>query len=253
MAMQILIYPSGRTIKTTRSPAIKYGTLGVKMELNALVHAVDAISRITKLAVVLGSGNAIGEATVTPRTRTLSPEDRGGLFPVWGYSRAQPENTTTQSQTEDLFWRWVSLTNFTVQELKELREDRLLSYVLDQHDLRIEFAHLIAKRQLHSVMDGHRHQSKSAYDGRGLRAVNLERVFRLPRVLRRGATSPVHKQLALPRVPPLSDDLLHMEVELVVPIKEGRRSSHTPLSTRILLRLILLDPQLRVGTPWGPC
>ncbi|POM70009.1 ATP-binding cassette (ABC) Superfamily, partial [Phytophthora palmivora] len=40
-----------------------------------------------------------------------------------------------------------------VQELKELREDRLLFYVLDQRDLRIEFAHLAAKRQLHSVME----------------------------------------------------------------------------------------------------
>ncbi|POM73375.1 Hypothetical protein PHPALM_9783, partial [Phytophthora palmivora] len=81
------------------------------------------------------------------------PEDRGGLFPVWGYRWVQPENTTTQTQAEDLFWRWVSLKNFTVQELKELREDRLLSYVLDQRDLRIVFAHLVAKRQLHSVME----------------------------------------------------------------------------------------------------
>ncbi|POM76564.1 Hypothetical protein PHPALM_6177 [Phytophthora palmivora] len=30
---------AGRTIKTTRSPAIKYGTLGVKMEPNDLIHA----------------------------------------------------------------------------------------------------------------------------------------------------------------------------------------------------------------------
>ncbi|POM78558.1 ATP-binding cassette (ABC) Superfamily [Phytophthora palmivora] len=80
-----------------------------------------------------------------------NPEDRGGPFP--------PENTTTQSQAEDLFWKWVSLKNFTVQELKELREDRLLPYVLDQRDLHIEFAHLIAKRQLHSVMEGLRQQS----------------------------------------------------------------------------------------------
>ncbi|POM79951.1 LOW QUALITY PROTEIN: Hypothetical protein PHPALM_2271 [Phytophthora palmivora] len=55
-----------------------------------------------------------------------------------------------------------------VQELKELREDRLLSYVLDQLDLRIEFSHLIAKRQLHSVTEGLRQQSKSsAQDERG--------------------------------------------------------------------------------------
>ncbi|POM68213.1 ATP-binding cassette (ABC) Superfamily [Phytophthora palmivora] len=32
-------------------------------------------------------------------------EDRGGLFPVWGYPWVQPENTTTQTQAEDLFWR----------------------------------------------------------------------------------------------------------------------------------------------------
>ncbi|POM75973.1 ATP-binding cassette (ABC) Superfamily [Phytophthora palmivora] len=56
-------------------------------------------------------------------------EDRGRLFPM-----VQPENTTTQTQAEDLFWRWVSLKNFTVQELKDLREDRLLSYVLYQRD-----------------------------------------------------------------------------------------------------------------------
>ncbi|POM70929.1 Hypothetical protein PHPALM_12572 [Phytophthora palmivora] len=71
---------------------------------------------------------------------SLWKKTEGELFPMWGYPWVQPENTTIQSQAEDLFWRWVSLKNFTVQELKELREDRLLSYVLDQCDLRIEFA-----------------------------------------------------------------------------------------------------------------
>ncbi|POM68752.1 LOW QUALITY PROTEIN: ATP-binding cassette (ABC) Superfamily [Phytophthora palmivora] len=89
------------------------------------------------------------------------PEDRG--LPL-GTAREHHN----QTQAEDLFWRWVSLTNFTVQELQELREDRLLSYVLNQRDLRIEFAHLIAKWQLHSVMEGLRQQSKSsAQDERG--------------------------------------------------------------------------------------
>ncbi|POM68974.1 Hypothetical protein PHPALM_14797 [Phytophthora palmivora] len=89
-----------------------------------------------------------------------------------------PENTTTQSQAEDLFWRWVSLINVTVQELKELREDHLLSCVLDQRDLRIEFAHLIAK-QLHSVMEGLRQQSKSsAQDECGYGSVNPGTVHR---------------------------------------------------------------------------
>ncbi|POM69645.1 ABC Superfamily [Phytophthora palmivora] len=90
-----------------------------------------------------------------------------------------PENTTTQSQAEDLFWRWVPLKNFTVQELKELREDRLLSYVLDQRDLRIEFAHLIANQQLHSVMEGLRQQSmSSAQAKRGYGSVNPGTVHR---------------------------------------------------------------------------
>ncbi|POM58255.1 Hypothetical protein PHPALM_37126 [Phytophthora palmivora] len=187
------------------------------------------------------------------------PEDRGGLFPVWGYPWVQPENPTTQSQTEDLFWRWISLKNFTVQELKELREDRLLSYVLDQRDLRIEFAHLIAKRQLHSVMEGLRH----AHDERGYGSVNPGIVHSKaakkprttypppvivsdprsqqpsgsqPRAGLQAPTSsatrgnpPLHKQLVLSRAPPLLDDPLHMVVELAGPIKEGRRSSRTRL------------------------
>ncbi|POM77099.1 ATP-binding cassette (ABC) Superfamily, partial [Phytophthora palmivora] len=65
---------------------------------------------------------------------------RSGLFPVWGYPWVQPENTTTQSQPEGLFWRWISLKNVT----NKLREDRLISYILDQRDLRIAFTHLIA-------------------------------------------------------------------------------------------------------------
>ncbi|POM73333.1 ATP-binding cassette (ABC) Superfamily [Phytophthora palmivora] len=102
------------------------------------------------------------------------PEDCGVLFPVGGYPWVQPENTTTQA--EDLFWRWVSLKNLTVQELKELREDRLLSYVLDERDLRIEFAHLIAKWP---VMEGLRQQSKSsAQDERGYGSVNPGTVHR---------------------------------------------------------------------------
>ncbi|POM78357.1 LOW QUALITY PROTEIN: ATP-binding cassette (ABC) Superfamily [Phytophthora palmivora] len=100
-------------------------------------------------------------------------EDRGGLFPVWGYTWVQPENTTTQTQAEGLFWRWVF---FTVQELKELREDRLLSYVLDQRDL---LCHLIAKRQLHSVIEGLRQQSKSSAQGEcGYGSVNPGTVHR---------------------------------------------------------------------------
>ncbi|POM76560.1 Hypothetical protein PHPALM_6187 [Phytophthora palmivora] len=200
------------------------------------------------------------------------PEDRGKLFPVWGYPWVQPENTTTQSQTEYLFWRWVSLKNFTVQELKELREDRLLSYVLHQRDLRIEFVHLIAKRQLHSSKSGaqderrygsvnpgtiHRKAAKKprttcapAVDPKSQQPLGSQPGAGLPAPtssVTRGIPA-IHKQLALPRARPLLGDPLHMVVEPAVPIKEGRRSSRTRLSTRFLLSLILLDPQLGVGT-----
>ncbi|POM78717.1 Hypothetical protein PHPALM_3727 [Phytophthora palmivora] len=42
-----------------------------------------------------------------------------------------------------------------------------------------------------------------------------------------------------------------MVVELAVPIKEGRRSSHTRLSTRLLLSLILLDLNFGRDTVWS--
>ncbi|POM74444.1 LOW QUALITY PROTEIN: Hypothetical protein PHPALM_8596 [Phytophthora palmivora] len=68
------------------------------------------------------------------------PEVCGRLFTVTA------REYRAQTPAEDLFWRRVSLNNFTVQDLKGLREDRLLSYVSRQRDLRIEFAHLIAER-----------------------------------------------------------------------------------------------------------
>ncbi|POM61328.1 LOW QUALITY PROTEIN: hypothetical protein PHPALM_29672 [Phytophthora palmivora] len=179
------------------------------------------------------------------------------------------ENTTTQYQAEDMFWRWVSLKNFTAQELKELREDRLLSCVSNQVELRIEFTHLIAKRAqdergygsvnpgtVHrktakkprttyapTVADPNYLQPSGSQPGAGLPAPTSSVTRGNP------ATSLAAGALALPRAPQLLDDPLHMIVELAVPVKEGRRSSRT----RHLLSLILLDPQLRVGTLWGPC
>ncbi|POM66409.1 LOW QUALITY PROTEIN: Hypothetical protein PHPALM_17731 [Phytophthora palmivora] len=202
-------------------------------------------------------------------------EDRGGLF--------HPENIITQSQAEVLFWRWVSLKNFTVQELKELREDRLLSYVLDQRDLRIEFAHLIAKRQLHSVMEGLIQQSKSsAQDERGYGSVSQGTVHRKaakkPRTTYAPAVADPKSQQpsgsqpgsglpaptsSMTRGNPATSRAAGASQSAAAPgrptqhdrgarrfDREGRRS---PRSRRILLRLILLDPQLRVGTLWGPC
>ncbi|POM75608.1 LOW QUALITY PROTEIN: Hypothetical protein PHPALM_7269 [Phytophthora palmivora] len=84
-------------------------------------------------------------------------------LPRVGVPLGTAQNTTTQSQQEGLFWRCVSLKNFTVQELKELREARFLSYVLGQRDLRIEFSHLIVA---------------NAQDERGYGSVNPETVHR---------------------------------------------------------------------------
>ncbi|POM66251.1 Hypothetical protein PHPALM_17921 [Phytophthora palmivora] len=179
------------------------------------------------------------------------------VFPVWGYPWVQPENTTTQTQAENL--------NFTVQELKELREDRLLSYVLDQRDLRIKFAHLIANRQFHSVMEGLRQQSKSSAQGeRGYGSVNPGTVHRkaakkprttyAPAISTQSRSSGSHEfcdegyPRHFTRALPLLDYPLHMVVELAVPAKEGRRSFRTRLSTRLLLSLILLDPRDSVGS-----
>ncbi|POM62900.1 hypothetical protein PHPALM_27882 [Phytophthora palmivora] len=86
---------------------------------------------------------------------------------------------TPQPNLRQKTYKWLAkgLKNFTVQELKELREDRLLFYASNQRDLRIEFAHLIAKR--HSVMEGLRQQYIiSAHDVRGYGSVNLRTVHR---------------------------------------------------------------------------
>ncbi|POM78420.1 Hypothetical protein PHPALM_4051 [Phytophthora palmivora] len=92
---------------------------------------------------------------------------------------AEPKNTTTPSQAEGLFWWWVSKKVITVQEFQDLREDRLLSNILGQRDLRIEFAHLTTEGQLHSVMEGLRQQSKSnAHDERGCGSVKPGTVHR---------------------------------------------------------------------------
>ncbi|KAG6617885.1 ATP-binding cassette (ABC) Superfamily [Phytophthora cinnamomi] len=58
-------------------------------------------------------------------------EDKGGLHPLWGYPWVKPSEAMTWIEVEDLFWRYVSRKGYSDQEYKELREDRLLSAVLD--------------------------------------------------------------------------------------------------------------------------
>ncbi|POM60236.1 hypothetical protein PHPALM_30934 [Phytophthora palmivora] len=158
--------------------------------------------------------------------------------------------------------------NITVQELKETprRSLEVLFPGSAQSSNQVR-----AKRQLYSVMDGLKQQTKStAHDERGCGSTNPGIVhckvakklrttvvsdlrsqqssgslhgagLRLQRFLWRGIPSPLHRHL----VPPLLDDTLDMEVDLSVPIKEGKRSPHTCLSTKLLLSLFFLDPQLR--------
>ncbi|POM78271.1 ATP-binding cassette (ABC) Superfamily [Phytophthora palmivora] len=54
-------------------------------------------------------------------------ETNGGLDPVWGFPWVQPENTSSAAQVEALFWSW--------------------------RDLRVQFAHLVVKRQIVTEME----------------------------------------------------------------------------------------------------
>ncbi|POM62876.1 ATP-binding cassette (ABC) Superfamily [Phytophthora palmivora] len=93
------------------------------------------------------------------------PEDRGGLFPVWGYPWYSPITPRTNPRQKTCSGDGLGF--------KRTSGSSLLPYVLDQRVLRIEFAHLIAKRQLHTVLEGLRQQSKSGAQGeRGYGSVN---------------------------------------------------------------------------------
>ncbi|ETK92385.1 hypothetical protein L915_04239 [Phytophthora nicotianae] len=93
------------------------------------------------------------------------PENQGGLYPVWGYPWVLPENCPSWGSCEDMFWAWVETLKYSPTELQELREDRLLSKILDQRDLRIRFVHLVSKRQL--PRDIQKRAASSAHDERG--------------------------------------------------------------------------------------
>uniref|UniRef100_H3GI74 Uncharacterized protein n=1 Tax=Phytophthora ramorum TaxID=164328 RepID=H3GI74_PHYRM len=56
---------------------------------------------------------------------------------------------------------WVALRGYSAQELKEIKEDRLLYRILDQCDLRIQFAHLVSKRKLYFEMEGLKREALS--------------------------------------------------------------------------------------------
>ncbi|KAG3118755.1 hypothetical protein PI124_g20159 [Phytophthora idaei] len=143
-------------------------------------------------------------------TRRKKPENRGGLHLVWGYPWICPEDCQSWGAADLLFWKWVTSHCHSQEELRELQQDRLLSYILDQRDLRIESVHLVSKRLLPkdlqkcaaSSAQGEREYELYASapiarrpglltklppllfpDRDSLRAVRLEPLNRLPRVL----------------------------------------------------------------------
>ncbi|KAL8008751.1 hypothetical protein Plhal710r2_c087g0182721 [Plasmopara halstedii] len=78
-----------------------------------------------------------------------------------------------------------------------------------------------------------------------LRAIYLEPLSRLPRILGVGVTPPLYKELALPVKPPLLEDPLHVVVGRSITIKERRRRPRT--TTRHLRRVRLRGaPLVRV-------
>ncbi|KAG2991655.1 hypothetical protein PC119_g18839 [Phytophthora cactorum] len=98
-------------------------------------------------------------------TRRKKPENRGGLHPVWGYPWVCPENCQSWGAAVLLFWKWVASHSYSQEKLRELQQDLLLSSILDQRDLRIEFVHLVSKRLL--PKDFQKRAASSAQSERG--------------------------------------------------------------------------------------
>ncbi|KAG3100047.1 hypothetical protein PI124_g16289 [Phytophthora idaei] len=105
-------------------------------------------------------------------TRRMKPENRGGLHPVWGY----PENCQSWGAADLLFWKWVASHSYSQEKLRELQQDLLLSYILDQRDLRIEFVHLVSKRRLPKDF-----QKRAASSAQGERGYELYASAPIPR------------------------------------------------------------------------
>ncbi|ETL34209.1 hypothetical protein L916_13527, partial [Phytophthora nicotianae] len=119
------------------------------------------------------------------------PENRGGLYPVWGYPWVLPENCPSWSSCEDMFWAWVETLKYSPTELPELREDRLLSKILDQRDLCIRFVHLGSKRQLPRHIQ--KRVASSAHDERGfgVSSTSVPRSGKKPRTTYEAASTSV--------------------------------------------------------------
>ncbi|KAG3249578.1 hypothetical protein PI124_g5757 [Phytophthora idaei] len=127
-------------------------------------------------------------------TRRKKPENRGGLHPVWGYPWVYPENCQSWAAADLLFWKWVVSHSYSQEKLRELQQDLLLSYILDQRDLRIEFVYLVSKRLLPKGL-----QKRAASSAQSERGYELYASAPIPRSGKKARTTHEATAASVPR------------------------------------------------------
>ncbi|KAG3190176.1 hypothetical protein PC128_g11436 [Phytophthora cactorum] len=127
-------------------------------------------------------------------TRRKKPENWGGLHPVWGYPWVCPENCQSWGAADLLFWKWIASHSYSQEELRELQQDRLLSYTLDQRELRIEFVYLVSKRLLPKDF-----QKRAASSAQGERGYELYASAPIPRSGKKTRTTHEAAAASVPR------------------------------------------------------
>ncbi|KAG2923311.1 hypothetical protein PC114_g4853 [Phytophthora cactorum] len=127
-------------------------------------------------------------------TRRKKPKNRGGLHPVWGYPWVCPENRQSWGAADLLFWKRVASHSYSQEKLLELQQDLLLSFILDQRDLRIEFVHLVSKRLLPKDF-----QKRAASSAQGERGYELYASAPIPRSGKKARTTHEAAAASVPR------------------------------------------------------
>ncbi|KAG3212768.1 hypothetical protein PC129_g16284 [Phytophthora cactorum] len=119
--------------------------------------------------------------------------------PGWPPSRSVypwvcPENCQSWGAADLLFWKWVASHSYSQEKLRELQQDFLLSYILDQRDLRIEFVHLVSKRLLPKDF-----QKREASSAQGERGYELYASAPIPRSGKKARTTHEATAASVPR------------------------------------------------------
>ncbi|KAG3235042.1 hypothetical protein PI124_g19917 [Phytophthora idaei] len=127
-------------------------------------------------------------------TRRKKPENRGGLHPVWGYPWVCLENCQSWDAAVLLFWKWIASHSCAQEKLRELQQDLLLSYILDQRDLRIEFVHLVSKSLLAKDF-----QKRTVSSAQGERGYELYASAPIPRSGKKARTTHEAAAASVPR------------------------------------------------------